>query len=93
MSGHRTHSRCRRYRPRLAAVRRELTWHTGRDLADLPPLVRVARCGSGKLKYFSCADADLALAGIDTTDPQRREQRVHLCRLCQGWHLTSQAER
>ena len=90
MSGHRTHGPCRQYPPRLAAVRRKLDLHTGADVAQLPPLVRIARCGSGKLKYFNFADADLALAGIDTSDPNRREQRVYPCPLCQGWHLTSQ---
>lgn len=93
MSGHRTHRPCRQYPPRLAAVRRKLDLHTGADLAQLPPLVRIARCGSGKLKYFSFADADIALAGIDASNPNRREQRVYPCPLCQGWHLTSQDRR
>lgn len=93
MSGHRTHRPCRQYPPRLAAVRRKLDLHTGADLAQLPPLIRSARCVSGKLTYFTFADADLALAGIDTSNPSRREQRVYLCPQCQGWHLTSQERR
>lgn len=90
MSGHRTNRPCQQYPPRLAAVRRKLDLHTGADLAKLPPLVRIGRCESGKLKYFTFADADLALAGIDTSNLNRREQRVYPCPLCQGWHLTSQ---
>lgn len=93
MSGHRTRRPGRQYPPRLAAVRRKLDLHTGADLAQLQPLVRIARCGSGKLKYFTFADADLALAGIDTANPDRREQRVYPCPLCRGWHLTSQDRR
>lgn len=68
----------------------ELRLRHGDDLAALPPLIRVARCESGKVRYFSFADADLALAGIDRSRPNRRESRVYPCPLCGGWHLTSQ---
>lgn len=75
----------RRPQPHVA-----LTLRHGDDLAALPPLIRVARCVSGKVKYFTFADADLALAGIDNRDRDRRESRVYACPLCAGWHLTSQ---
>ncbi|MCX4095308.1 hypothetical protein [Nocardia sp. alder85J] len=91
MSSNRQSRQCyRQYRPRQAAVRRELTLHSGADLAGLPPLIRIARCITGKVQYFTAADAELALAGIDHSDPRRREQRVYRCPDCQGWHLTSQ---
>jgi hypothetical protein len=48
---------------------------------------------SGKLKYFSCQDADLALAAIPRDNPNRRECRVYACPMCGGWHLTSQEQR
>ena len=74
-------------------MRRTLAWQTGADLAELPPLVRVTRCSSGEVQYFSLEDADLALAGIDVSDPKRRECRVYQCPMCQGWHLTGQPPR
>ncbi|WP_054816423.1 hypothetical protein [Nocardia arizonensis] len=93
MSGNRQFRKCRQYRPRQAAVRRELTLHSGADLACFPPLIRIARCATGKVQYFAAADAELALAGIDRSDPRRREQRVYHCPVCEGWHLTSQDPR
>lgn len=92
MSRNREHRQCRGHsrRPRRAERHRELTLRHGDELAKLPPLVRVARCQSGKLTYFSFEEADLALAGMDRDDPRRREQRVYLCPICRGWHLTSQ---
>ncbi|WP_146089005.1 hypothetical protein [Nocardia cyriacigeorgica] len=92
MSRTREHRPCRGQarRPRRTERHRELTVRHGAELSELPPLVRVARCRSGKLTYFSFDDADLALAGMDRNDPRRREQRVYLCPICRGWHLTSQ---
>jgi hypothetical protein len=83
----------RRHRPRHAIGTRELALHSGADLAGFPPLIRMARCVTGKVGYFAAADAELYLAGIDRDDPRRREQRVYHCRLCDGWHLTSQTLR
>lgn len=70
-----------------------LSLRTGADLAELPPLIRRARCRSGKVTYFSIDDAELVLASIDRTDPKRQESRVYRCPLCAGWHLTSQERR
>lgn len=64
-----------------------------RSFVDLPPIVRVMRCSSGKLGYFVREDAELALAGIDQHQARRRERRVYQCSMCGGWHLTSQPRR
>ncbi|MEU6831035.1 hypothetical protein ABZ894_20490 [Nocardia beijingensis] len=90
MSTHRHHRRHCHGTRRRPGRHVELTLRHGDDLAALPPLIRLARCESGKLRYFSFADADLALAGIDRTKPGRQESRVYACPLCGGWHLTSQ---
>lgn len=88
MSNHRESRQCR---SRRVAVRRELTLRSGVDLIGYPPLIRMARCSTGKVQYFARVDAELALASIDRTNPTRREQRVYHCPVCDGWHLTSQA--
>lgn len=75
-----------RRRARTAEHRRFIP----RSSSDLPPIVRVMRCSSGKLGYFVREDAELALAGIDQHQPRRRERRVYQCPICGGWHLTSQ---
>lgn len=90
MSNNRQFRQCR---PRRAAIQRELPLRSGADLAGYPPLIRMARCGTGKVQYFARADAELALVGIDRTDPKRHEQRVYHCPVCDGWHLTSQDRR
>ncbi|VFA96622.1 hypothetical protein [Nocardia cyriacigeorgica] len=90
MNRNRERRQCRSHRPHRVRRHRELTLRHGDDLSTLPPLIRVARCASGKLTYFSFDDADLALTGIDRDNPRRREQRVYLCPICRGWHLTSQ---
>lgn len=89
MSTHR-HPRRHCHGPRKAGRHVELRLRHGDDLAALPPLIRLARCRTGKLRYFSFADADLALAGVDRSRSHRRENRVYACSLCGGWHLTSQ---
>ncbi|MFD6390779.1 hypothetical protein [Nocardia sp. NPDC060259] len=48
------------------------------------------RCFHGKRRFFTRADAELVLGGIDTRDPRRREVRSYQCPACHGWHLTSQ---
>ncbi|WP_157117350.1 hypothetical protein [Nocardia vaccinii] len=72
---------------------RELTVEHGNDLRSLPPLIRVSRCHCGKLTYFAYRDAELALAGVDHSNPRRRECRIYACPIRGGWHLTSQERR
>lgn len=82
--------RCRN-RGRLAASgHRPLALRDGNDLQRLPPLPQRSRCSSGKLRYPAGADAELVLAGLDSSNPRRREQRTYECPICAGWHLTSQ---
>ncbi|MGW6729950.1 hypothetical protein ACWF9G_28965 [Nocardia sp. NPDC055029] len=50
----------------------------------------MTRCFHGKRRYYTRADAELVLGGIDTRDPRRREVRCYQCPACHGWHLTSQ---
>lgn len=50
---------------------------------------RTATCPTGKWRYRDRIAALLALAGIDNTNPKRREQRAYRCPNCRGWHLTS----
>ncbi len=85
--------RFRHCRPRQAATHREFTLRSGGDLAGRPPMIRMARCCTGKVQYFAQTDAELALAGIDRTDPRRHEQRAYRCPSCDGWHLTSRNRR
>ncbi|TLF57848.1 hypothetical protein [Nocardia cyriacigeorgica] len=82
-------------RRRLAARgHRPLRLRHGNDLRELPPLPRRSRCeATGKIRYFDPETAELVLAGIDHTDPRRREQRTYHCSRCGGWHLTSQPPR
>lgn len=82
-------------RRRLAArSHRPLRLRHGNDLRELPPLPRRSRCeATGKIRYFDPETAELVLAGIDHTDPRRREQRTYHCSRCGGWHLTSQPPR
>lgn len=48
---------------------------------------------TGKARFRDRIAAQLALTGMDNTDPKRRERRTYRCPLCRGWHLTSQKQR
>lgn len=58
-------------------------------------MAAVGKCKSGKAKrYESRDDAEAELLRIlPNGNPLRRERRVYACRLCHGWHLTSQVKR
>ncbi|MCX0274235.1 hypothetical protein NLM24_26800 [Nocardia zapadnayensis] len=86
------YSRDKGYRRRLAARgHRPLRIRHGDDLRGLPPLPRRSRCvETGKIRYFDPETAELILAGLDSDNPRRREQRAYRCPKCAGWHLTSQ---
>jgi hypothetical protein len=56
------------------------------------PRPKLRRCpATGKIKHRDEIAAKIAL-GILASRPLRviKEQRVYLCHLCKGWHLTSQ---
>lgn len=86
MSSHRR-ARHRRHR---SGSSRALTLRNGEDLRKQRLRTPVTRCFHGKRRYFTRADAELVLGGIDTRDPRRREVRCYQCPACHGWHLTSQ---
>jgi hypothetical protein len=48
---------------------------------------------TGKARFRDRIAAQLALNGIDNSDPKRRERRAYRCQFCRGWHLTSQKQR
>ncbi|WP_306359212.1 hypothetical protein [Nocardia sp. CC227C] len=83
MTKHRRAARRGRRREYRFAVR------SGAELRQRPVRVPTTRCAVGKRRYFLRMDAELVLAGIDHTDPARRERRSYRCQVCDGWHLTS----
>jgi hypothetical protein len=54
-------------------------------------------CATGKQRYLSEAAAYLALLAAQNLragqDAEKVEQRVYLCKLCNGWHMTSKPDR
>lgn len=49
------------------------------------------RCPSKKVRYGDALGAKLALLRTGkSSSPDREERRFYFCKLCTGWHLTSQ---
>ncbi|MBW3092298.1 hypothetical protein KIH79_04895 [Bifidobacterium sp. 82T10] len=47
-------------------------------------------CHTGKNRYATADEAQLALASCrGSASNRRREQRIYHCPMCKGWHLTS----
>lgn len=74
---------------RLHRTGRRIALRHGNDLKARPARIPTTRCAIGKRRYFVVNDAELVLAGLDHTDPRRREKRSYRCPVCHGWHLTS----
>lgn len=70
-----------------------------RNAATPPERRRNARrdCPTGKVKYASEHDAQIALVGAlvnrNRGRLQRHEQRWYQCPMCTGWHLTSKPDK
>lgn len=54
-------------------------------------------CATGKQRYLSEPSAYLALLATQNLrarqSAEKVEQRVYLCSLCNGWHMTSKPDR
>ncbi|MFE3759485.1 hypothetical protein ACFXO9_34730 [Nocardia tengchongensis] len=83
-----------RQHPLRSNTRRRVRTHEPADGASAPNLpahlTAVRRCvDGGKIRYPNRREAELMLASMNRTNPQRREKHSYRCPDCAGWHLTS----